>query len=164
MKAQNNGSNSTNSGWSIDEIRRAHPRVEEFLYLEKSAAEDIPAFTVTRYELLQVLKFWYQWILYGSFWFFTTGGTGSIQWSIDEFAEARIEGIEQLLGAEDVKRAIAEAQEEFGKDRDPEAWRIFLHGDAVERKAFRDKQGLPEWNIAVDTPRPSENTPTEQQP
>jgi hypothetical protein len=139
MEAQNNGSNSTTSGWSIDELRRAHPRVEEFLYLEKSAAEEIPAFTVTRYELLQVVKFWYRWILEGSFWWFLTGGTGSIQWSIEKFAEARIQGIQQLLGAEDVKKAIAEAEVEFGKDQQPEAWRIFLHGDAAERKAFRDK-------------------------
>src|SRR5437879_4707563 len=104
MKAlKHNNSDCTKVTSSIDKIRTMNPEVEEYLYGEESAAEEITAFIPTRYELEQIVKSWCWEILEEDWFFFGTRSASSIDASHDEFAKARIERIAEVLGAANVK-------------------------------------------------------------
>lgn len=44
----------------INEIRSASYEVDEYLFLNPSAAEEITAFSPTRSKVVQIVKFWYR--------------------------------------------------------------------------------------------------------
>lgn len=96
-------------------------------------------FVPTRHELIQLVKYWATLDLDDLFHFFLLGQTGSSESRRDAFARRRICRIAKLLGEEGVRKAIAEAEEEFGKTIDPGAWTIFKDGTPEEQEAFQDE-------------------------
>jgi hypothetical protein len=115
----------------ISEIRNSNCGVEEYLNFRPSAAEEITGFIPTRYELVQIVKFWYREILEEQWTSFYID-SGDIKFSKEEFAKARIEGITALLGKVEIRTAVAEVQKEFSRDCDSEDCHVFLHSDEVQ--------------------------------
>jgi len=58
---------------------------------------------------------------------------------IAAFSSRRIARIAELLGEEEVKRAIDEAREEFSRRLDPRRWDIFLHGDKEQWRPVQEE-------------------------
>src|SRR5437660_9862364 len=91
------------------------PKCDEFLYLEPKAREEIKTFMPTRHELIQLVKYWQKERIRSGWDFFLSGCTGSIEASLYTFAEVRINHLREVIGGEDVDKAISEAYEEFSK-------------------------------------------------
>jgi len=99
---------------------------------------EVPEFIPTREELLEITKYWYgeylsdQWL-----WFFcsvSSAGPSAYLWG-------RIARIGELLGKEEVGKALDQAFEEFLESSsphvDPKYLDIFLHGDAEQMEVVR---------------------------
>ena len=54
-------------------------------------------------------------------------------------AAAESIGLPAFIGEDGVKRSIDEAYEEYGRQQNSEAWRVFLHGTEGERRQFREE-------------------------
>lgn len=100
---------------------------------------EIPDFAPTRHELIHLVKYWANVALGYQFDFFSFGQTGSTPRRRELFACCRIRRIATLLGEEEVRKAIQEAEEEFSKTTDPRAWAIFKNGTPEEQEAFQDE-------------------------
>lgn len=112
--------------------------------------EEIPDFAVTRYELLELARFWareqveIQWLT------FTTGQTGSSEWRTVAYADRRIDHIAEIIGVEPVERAVEGARAEFGREQDRMSWWVFCHGSKEDRKAFDEITGsMFDWQAGV---------------
>lgn len=44
-----------------------------------------------------------------------------------------------MLGEKEVRKAIEEAEKEYGESIDPRAWAIFKNGTPEEQQAFQDE-------------------------
>ncbi len=99
----------------------------------------MPEFVPTRHELIQLAKDWATLDIDDLFDFFLYGQTGSSEWRRVAFAHRRIDRIATILGEEEVRKAVEEAEEEFSKTIDPRAWAIFKAGTREEREAFQDE-------------------------
>jgi len=102
-------------------------------------AAEIPDFVPTRHELLQLLNFWVKKALDYEYFAFLYAQTGSTEIRLIPYAWRRINRIGDLLGEESAKKAVEEAYVEFGKDKNPRDWEIFMHGDDADRKALQDE-------------------------
>jgi hypothetical protein len=99
-------------------------------------AKEVPGFEPIVHELSVLVKYWMKQIIEDDYSFFCYQQfCGSLN-RRSAFANRRISRIEALIGEDAVKRAIDEAYEEFGRQEDSEAWRIFLHGTDEERRQF----------------------------
>lgn len=100
---------------------------------------EMPDFVATRHELIQLVKHWATLDLDDLFHFFLCGQTGSSERRRVAFARRRICRIATVLGAEEVRKAVEEAEREFSKTVDPRAWTIFKNGTPEEQEAFQDE-------------------------
>jgi len=62
------------------------------------------------------------------FGFFLHGQTGSNESRLRAFAGRRICRIATVLGEEEARRAIEQAEEEYGKSMDPRGWDVYKNG------------------------------------
>src|SRR5579862_9799978 len=115
---------------------RVGPECAEFLYLEPKAIEEINTFAVTRYELIQILKYWYT-VGLRIAWEAFQGDFCSIGASKEAFGEIRIDQIRELLNQEDVNTAISEASDEFSRKVQPAEWQTFIERDESTMKSER---------------------------
>jgi len=99
----------------------------------------MPEFLPTRYELIQLAKYWATIALDLSFDYFLYTQTGSSEWRLDAFARRRVGRIGEILGQDEINKVIDQAYEEYGKEQDPRAWSIFLNGTPEEQEAFQDE-------------------------
>jgi hypothetical protein len=100
---------------------------------------EVPGFEPTRYELIQLVKYWATLELGHLFGFSLHGQTGSDERHRHTFAGRRITRIATILGEEEVGKAVEEAESEFSKKVDPRAWAIFKNGTPEEQDAFQDE-------------------------
>jgi hypothetical protein len=100
---------------------------------------EMPEFVPTRYELIQLAKYWATLALDLQFDFFLYGQTGSSEYRLDAFARRRVGWIAEILGREQVDKVIDQAYEEYGKKQDAKAWGIFMTGTPEEQEAFQDE-------------------------
>jgi len=100
---------------------------------------EVPDYKPTRHELIQLAKYWagiaidieYDWFEYQQ--------TGSSEIRLGPFAHRRISRISDVLGQEEVAKAVDEACDEFGKSCDPRTWKIFREGNPEEQRALQAK-------------------------
>ena len=100
---------------------------------------EMPEFVPTRHELILLVKHWTTLELRQLFGFFLHGQVGSNDRRRYEFAGRRISRVATVLGEEDVRKVIEEAEHEFSKAIDPRAWDIYKNGTPEERDAFQDE-------------------------
>jgi hypothetical protein len=98
-----------------------------------------PGFVPTRYELIQLVKYWATLELVHIFGFFLLGQTGSNERRRHAFAGRRISRIATALGEEEVRKSVEEAEQEFSKTIDPRAWAIFKDGTPESKRRFRTR-------------------------
>jgi len=123
----------------INEIRRANLDVERYLYREPGAAEEVSVFIPRRFELSQIVEFWYRQGLREQWDFFLCQDFIDCDAVLEYFAKARIDRIDRVLGNDEIKNVIAQVQAEFARSYDPEHWHIFLNGDEAQKRAVREK-------------------------
>ena len=102
-------------------------------------AKEILGFAPTQHELIQVVKYWVNRELDIRWFTFITGQTGSTERRVVHFALRRIGRIGDVLGAEDVDKAIEEAAEEFSKPLDQHLLQVFWKGDAAEWETVQEE-------------------------
>lgn len=100
---------------------------------------EMPEFVPTRYELIQLAKYWATIVIDLRFDYFLYTTTGSSEWRLDAFARRRVGRIGEILGQDEINKVIDQAYEEYGKEQDPRAWSIFLNGTPEEKEAFQDE-------------------------
>jgi hypothetical protein len=100
---------------------------------------EMPGFVPTRHELIQLVKYWATLDLDKQFYFFLYTQTGSDDRRRGAFARRRICRIAAILGEEEVRKAIEEAEQEYSKKTYPRAWSIFKDGTLEERAAFQEE-------------------------
>jgi len=100
---------------------------------------EMPEFVATRYELIQLAKYWATIVIDLRFDYFLDGATGSSEYRLSAFANRRVARIVEILGEEEINKVIDQAYEEYGKEPDPTAWSIFLNGTQEEKEAFQDE-------------------------
>jgi hypothetical protein len=100
---------------------------------------EIPDFVPTRHELIQLVKYWATLDIEDLFFFFLYGQTCSSERRRVAFARRRICRIATILGEEEVRKAVEEAENEFSKTIDPRAWSIFKNGTPAEQEAFQNE-------------------------
>jgi len=99
-------------------------------------AKEIAGYTLTRHELLQLVKYWYREALDDEWYFFIFGQTGSSEFRRGNFARRRIRRAATAIGQEAVDQAIKEVREEFkAKVNDARLWDIFENGTEEQREA-----------------------------
>jgi len=94
---------------------------------------EMPDFVPTRYELIQLAKYWATIVLDLRFDYFLYGQTGSSEYRRSVFANRRVARIAEILGEEEIHRVIGQAYEEYGKKQDARAWAIFMNGTPEEQ-------------------------------
>jgi len=99
----------------------------------------VPDFVPTRYELIELAKYWATIALDLRFDYFLYTQTGSSEWRRDAFASRRVGRIGEILGQDEINKVIDQVYEEYGKKQDARAWAIFMNGTPEEQKAFQDE-------------------------
>ncbi len=94
----------------------------------------VPEFTVSRHELLVLLKYWAEIEVDNSFFPFCCQQSGS-DWSRKRaFAGKRVSRIAEALGDDKlVKEALDQVHEAYAKEQDGLAWKVFT-GKATEQE------------------------------
>ena len=90
---------------------------------------EVPDFAPTKHELTQLVKYWARRHTEIEFPCRAMGISGSSEMRESAYASARINRIEKLLGEEEVRRAVDEAEAEFARDVDASDWDAFCRGD-----------------------------------
>jgi len=115
------------------------PLVDHLTTITGQGGTEVPEFIPTRHELLQLVKYWEREDLFYKWRNFVTSSDGDADYVIAAFSSRRIARIAELLGEEEVKRAIDEAREEFSRRLDPRRWDIFLHGDKEQWRPVQEE-------------------------
>jgi hypothetical protein len=102
-------------------------------------AVEVPEFVPTRHELFQLAKVWVTILLDMNFFWFLYEQTGCREARLKPFAIRRLDRIEKQLGEDLMDKACKEAEDEFAKTVDAEAWRVFRNGTPEERAAFQEE-------------------------
>lgn len=89
-----------------------------------SDAAEVPAFVVTRAELLELVKYWEDIFLSRAFFIFQTGQIGSTDLRLAPFAERRVVRITESLG-DDAVNAVQEVADGFAKRIGVTVWNKF---------------------------------------
>ena len=96
-------------------------------------ALEIPEFTPTRHELLELVKSWTREATETSFFCWVNRQSGSTEIRLIRFASRRVDRIAELIGDDEVNQAvdtvIATIGEEHGND---EYWTTFQAGGSLE--------------------------------
>jgi hypothetical protein len=97
----------------------------------------VPGFVATKFEVLQIAKYWATEIVDLDFDYFLYGCTGSSEWRRREFADRRLNTISKFIGTLEVRVAFREAEQAFAKGIDPRTWKIFTEGTKEEQERFQ---------------------------
>ena len=96
-------------------------------------AREIPEFTPTRHELLELVKYWTREATETRFFCWANQQSGSTEIRLIPFASRRVGRIAELIGEDEVNQAvdtvIATIGEEHGND---EYWTTFQAGGSVD--------------------------------
>ena len=103
-------------------------------------AEEIHGFVPTRHELLQLVKYWEDVYLdYAMMWFFyATAGSDWLR--KQSFARHRIGRIADILGDDEVNKAIDEVCSKMREQIGDRYWEIFISGDKAQREAVWEEE------------------------
>jgi hypothetical protein len=104
-----------------------------------AGAVEMPGFVATKYELIQLVKYWatirtgirYDW--------FADQTVGSSETRLESFSGRRIARIAEVLGDEETTAAVQQANADYGEDVDPRIWNVFLNGTPEERTALQEE-------------------------
>ena len=99
------------------------------------ASGEVPEFVPTRDELIQLVKYWATMVIDIRYWSFVAGQTGRDDFRLENLALVRIQRIAEIIGDEEVAKAVNEAKAELSKEA--QGWDIFLNGTEEQREAFR---------------------------
>jgi hypothetical protein len=114
-------------------------------------ATEVPEFVPTRDELLQLVKYWETVALHVEFDRFCLPVYGDANQDREHtFAGRRLDRLAGVLGEDSVRAAVDEAHTTFGRQQEPEAWRIFKTGTDAERKAFEESVAALEFVDVAD--------------
>jgi hypothetical protein len=100
-------------------------------------AEEISAFVPTRYEMIQLAKYWANVAIDIEYFWFCCEQVGSSDRRRRSFAWRRVSRIAELLGENEIDQAVKDAYDDFGKSRDPRIWNIFRNGTREEREQLQ---------------------------
>ena len=112
--------------------------VEHFLEFQPKTGEEIQTFAPTRYELIQLVKYWKKEILQVEWKMFLTYEADAYETGLRFLARIRIDQIREVIGQDEVDKAISEAEEEFSRTLKPTYWETFLQGDEAACDRLRD--------------------------
>jgi len=114
--------------------------------------EKIRVFTISRHELIQIVKYWAEVTLGLDYFMFIYSQTGSEQLRRVYFAHRRIGRIAEILGEDEVSKAIDEVYTKFGKNQDKRTWDIFLNGTQEQREEIKEEiqSEMAEWRPKED--------------
>jgi hypothetical protein len=104
--------------------------------------EEVPEFVVTRHELRQLARYWYDERIFKSFWFFIYQSTDGFEWRWSVYINYRLDRLTQVLGTEAMQELLDDAVKSF-RNRctqiTDEDWRVFTSGTEDEQQAWREK-------------------------
>ena len=97
----------------------------------------LTGFVVTKHELEQVARYWFDQRLDNDFFCFFYDCSGSYEWRLSRYSSERLHAIGQVLGDDRMRVIENEVAAVFQKDAklDDEGWRIFTTGSAKEQAA-----------------------------
>lgn len=95
-------------------------------------AQEIPDFISTRYELIQLVKYWVGEAVRIRWFEFFSGSTGSREIRVRPFAWYRVAHIGRLLGEDRIDAAVDEVYDQFRKECDERLWDIYMNGDRAQ--------------------------------
>jgi len=104
-----------------------------------AGAMEVPEFDPTRYELIQLVKFWGEVALAIDYEVCLTRSSSSTDTRREAYAWRRINRIEAILGVDEVKKAVDEMVSEFGKKQVKRCWDVFLNGTKEQMKALQEE-------------------------
>ena len=124
-------------------------------------AAEVPAFVPTRYELLQIARYWAGVELDLDFFMAIYQCTGSDWLRKTSFAGRRLGRIERALGGDEVERVVEDVRKKFSASVDPRWWKAFVEGDRIELRRIADEihgvqskaQGASEDSKAREEPK-----------
>ena len=128
-------SNSDNTGlgpWENDRVDEAN-----FDKASNLPHTEVPGFVPTSRELFMLAKHWAREELNDRWCWFVSGYVCSSR--SDLHRARRVAQIAQAIGDDMVRKAVDEVWEACSKKVDPRGWDIFLHGDRMQRDAYRDE-------------------------
>ena len=118
--------------------------------------KEVPGYTPTRCELIQIVKYWADKVLRNERFEFVTESWCPVSAEMKIFARRRIESIRELLGKEAVKQAIDKACAELPVEKYWD-WNVFLNGSDKQKKALREKVDT-EYEVIYPKDMESKNT------
>ena len=98
-----------------------------------AGAAEVPAFTSTVDELVQLLKYWARTELEIDYEFFITDTAGGAECRLRAFAGRRAARISDLLPETLVRETVDEVTAAFGQRQVRRYWDVFLHGSPMEQ-------------------------------
>jgi hypothetical protein len=104
-----------------------------------AGGKEVPAYPVTRAELLLLAEHHLREIYSTYFDVFYYGQTCSTHWQRRGYANSRLERIAQLLGAEAVDQAHDAVKERLRQRMGEEEWRVFTTGSEEEKDKVSDE-------------------------
>ena len=123
--------NKTDEPKKQESARQGNLRRPEFTPNSGLGGQKIPNFTVTRYELIQLVKHWERCYLDEDYFLYSVGVYSSQIKSRMQSYEDRIQEIEDIIGRELTLAATEEATEEFGASLDPRMWILYQNGGSL---------------------------------
>ncbi len=104
-----------------------------------AGAVEMPGFVATKYELIQLVKYWATVRVDIQFDWFTSQSVGSSETRLESFSSRRIARITDVLGMDETLAAIEQANAEYAKNINPHIWNVFLNGTPEERSALQEE-------------------------
>jgi hypothetical protein len=114
--------------------------------------EEVPEFVVTRHELRQLARHWYDERLVQSFCFFIYQTTDSFEWRWSAYINHRLDRLTQVLGTNVMRELQGDAVKSFRNrctEITDEDWRVFTTGTEDERQTWRVKVLFEDENAVV---------------
>ena len=116
--------------WTIDQ--------NSYDYCLGAGAAEVAGYVPTRYEIVQLVKYWYGQVLEDDWFFFAFGRMAGYELWFRAFAVRRIERAAEAIGKESVDQAIDEVRERFkAKVNDARLWDIFENDTEEQVEAVR---------------------------
>jgi len=101
---------------------------------------EIPEFTPTKHELIQIAKSWYNRVLDYGFFYFALGQYSSTHWLVKTYANRRIGRVAKILSEKEFNELLADVERGFKeKHISDEEWNTFTKGSQEEWAAHQDK-------------------------
>ena len=114
--------------------------------------EEVPEFIVTRHELRQLARYWYDERLVQSFRFYICQSTDGFSWRWSFYINDRLYRLTQVLGTEVMRELRDDAVNSFRRrctEITDEDWRVYTSGTEDEQQAYRVKILIEDENAVV---------------